>query len=124
MTTAQLGTPSTRSRIPSTSTCWTPRATRARLEELLSTWLAPECSRRLWSETWEIAQVSPSSLWAWLQLYGAEIAALAVAARVSEEELRSHLDDRRRPDRGVLEMLADLNCFPYVTPAARPVLGL
>lgn len=123
MTTAQLGILSTRSRIASTSTRWTPRATRTRLEELLTPLLSPECSDRLWAETWEIARVTPSMLWAWFQLHGAQIAALAVAARLSDDDVRSHLHDRRQPDRGALEMLADLNCFPYATPAARPLVA-
>lgn len=96
----------------------------ARLEQLLSPFLSPECSRRLWTETWELCHVRPSSLWAWLRLYGHELAALAVAAGLDDTELRKYLKDRQRPDRAVLEMLADLNCFPFVTPAARPMAAV
>jgi hypothetical protein len=95
-----------------------------RLEQLLSPWLSPECTSRLWSETWETARVRPSSLWAWLRLYGEETTALAVAAGLDEGQIRQHLRDRTWPDRGVLEMLADLNCFPHATPAARPLVGV
>ncbi len=95
-----------------------------RLEQLLSPWLSPECTLRLWSETWGLAGVRPSSLWALLRLYGEEIAALAVAAGLDEGQIRLHLKGRTRPDRGVLEMLADLNCFPYTTPAARSLLAV
>jgi hypothetical protein len=35
--------------------------------------------------------------------------------------MRRHLTDDHAPDRDALEMLADLNCYPYATPAARPV---
>jgi hypothetical protein len=94
---------------------------RARLEDLLSPWLAPECAPRLWSETWGLARVSPSSLSTWVELHGPELAALAVAARLDEVDLRRHLDDGLVPDRAALEMLADLNCFPHATPAARPL---
>ena len=76
-----------------------PRATQARLEELLSPWLSPECTHQLWSETWETAHVTPTSLWAWVQLYGADIAALAVAAHVGEDELKRHVTDHLPPDR-------------------------
>ena len=100
---------------------WSPSSTRVRLELLLSPWLAPECTTRLWSETWQSANVTPSSLEAFLRLYGEEIAALAVAAGLSEGDIQRHLQDRPQPDRGALEMLADLNCFPYATPAARPL---
>lgn len=95
--------------------------TRAGLEQLLSPSLPPECSRRLWDEAWEWAGVTPWTLWAWCRRFGTEIAALAVAAGVDEPQMRQHLADDRVPDRAVLEMLADLNCFPYATPAARPV---
>jgi hypothetical protein len=98
--------------------------TAARLEQLLSPWISLECESRLWSDTWEMAQVTPSSLDAWLRLYGEEITALAVAAGLDEDELQRHLTDRRPPDREALEMLADLNCFPYVTPAARSLIAL
>ena len=98
--------------------------TAQRLEQLLSPWLSSECTHRLWSEAWEMARVRPSSLWAWLGLYGEEMAALAVAAGLDEGQLRQHLRDRTRPDRGVLEMLADLNCFPHATPAARPLVAV
>jgi hypothetical protein len=121
MITATLATPSRGAQVL-TTTRWTSGVTRDRLEELLSQWLSPECTSRLWSETWEQAHVTPFSLWAWFRLYGAEIAALAVAAQLTEDDLLVHLEERRLPDRGVLEMLADLNCFPYVTPAARPLL--
>jgi hypothetical protein len=103
------------------STRWARSSTRARLEQLLSPWLAPQCTSRLWSETWELAKVTPSSLEALLRLYGEQVAALAVAAGLSEGDIQRHLDDRRRPDLEVLEMLADLNCFPCETPAARPL---
>jgi hypothetical protein len=103
------------------STRWNPGSTRARLERLLSPWLAPQCTSRLWAETWGLAGVAPSSLEALLQLYGEQVAALAVAAGLGEGDIRLHLRDRRRPDLGVLEMLADLNCFPCETPAARPL---
>lgn len=98
--------------------------TTQRIEQLLSPWLSPECTHRLWSETWERARVTPASLWAWLRMYGEEMTALAVAAGLDEGQIRLHLKDRTRPDRGVLEMLADLNCFPHVTPAARPLVAL
>lgn len=94
---------------------------RQHLEELLAPWLSRECAGRLWSETWDLAGVTTSSLWAWAELFGADVAALAVAARLTETDLRRHLDDGLRPDRAALEMLADLNCFPFVTPAARPM---
>jgi hypothetical protein len=123
MDTASLVPPGRGAQVLAT-TRWTSGVTRARLEELLSQWLSPACTSRLWSETWGQAHVTPFSLWAWFRLYGAEIAALAVAAGLSEAEVRCHLEDRRRPDRGILEMLADLNCFPYLTPATRPLLGL
>ena len=90
-----------------------------RLELLLSPLLAPECSARLWSSAWGQSGVRPGSLWAWSSQYGEEMAALAVAAGLDETQLRQHLQDGQCPDRAVLEMLADLNCFPYVTPAAR-----
>ena len=76
----------------------------------------PGCGPR----TWQSANVTPSSLEAFLRLYGEEIAALAVAAGLSEGDIQRHLQDEQ-PDRGALEMLADLNCFPYVTPASRPL---
>ena len=98
--------------------------TAARLQQLLSPWLSAECESRLWSETWGLARVAPSSLGAGLRLYGEEIAALAVAAGLDEDELQRHLADRRRPDREALEMLADLNCFLHVTPAARSLVAL
>ncbi len=98
--------------------------TAQRLEQLLSPWLSPECTRRLWSEAWGTARVTPASLWAWLRLYGEEMAALAVAAGLDEGQIRLYLTDRTRPDRGVLEMLADLNCFPHLTPAARPLVAV
>ena len=97
----------------------TASASRAQLEVLLSPFLAPECAGRLWSVAWHQSSVRPRSLWAWMGLYGEEVAALAVAAGLEENQLRQHLEDGQRPDRAVLEMLADLNCFPYVTPAAR-----
>jgi hypothetical protein len=121
METAQLATPARGAQTDLPSTRWTPTASRARLEQALSVWLAPECASRLWSEAWETGHVTPSSLEELLGLYGEEIAALAVAAGLNEAEIQRHLDVR--PDRGVLEMLADLNCFPCVTPAARPVAG-
>lgn len=96
---------------------------RAGLEDLLSPSLPPQCLDRLWTETWEWGGVSPSTLWAWCRTYGTDVAALAVAAGVPELQMRRHLADDRPPDRDVLEMLADLNCFPFVTPAARPVSG-
>ena len=105
-------------------TRWQPGVTRGGLERLLSPWLAPECAHRLWSDAWELTHITPWSLWAWHQLYGPEVAALAVAAGLDEGQLRRHLKDRRSPDRSVLEMLADLNCFPFVTPAARPMVGV
>ena len=100
---------------------WTPGLSREDIEQLLSSGLPPACSVRLWSESWELAHVTPASLWGWLQSYGEELAALAVAAGLTEGQLRRHLSDGRRPDRAALEMLADLNCYPYVTPAARPL---
>ena len=96
--------------------------TRAGLEDLLTPLLAAECRTRLWAETWTEAGVVPATLWSWCRTYGLELAALAVAGRLTELQLRVHLSDDRAPDRGVLEMLADLNCFPFVTPAARPVV--
>jgi hypothetical protein len=123
METAQLGTLDAGARTNLSSVRWTPSSTRAPLEQLLSLWLAPECTSRLWSDTWETYHVMPSSLQTLLRLYGVEIAALAVAAGLTEDEIQQHLQDGRRPDRGVLEMLADLNCFPHVTPAARPMVG-
>jgi hypothetical protein len=101
----------------------TPGAARSRLEQELSPWLSPACTTRLWSDAWERAHVTPGSLCAWLWCFGEEMAALAVAAGLTEGEMRGHLNDRRPPNRGVLEMLADLNCFPWVTPAARPLTG-
>ena len=107
-----------------------PRAHRAagvsrrRIEQLLTPFLSPECSTRLWSQAWELGLVRPLSLWAWVRLYGDDIAALAVAAGLDETQLRQNLKDRQRPDRAVLEMLADLNCFPFATPAARPMAGV
>ncbi|MDX6371054.1 MAG: hypothetical protein QOD98_42 [Nocardioidaceae bacterium] len=103
------------------STRWNPSSTRAHLEQLLSPWLAPQFTSQLWSETWGPAGVEPSSLEALLRLYGERVAALAVASGLSEGDIQRHLRDRRRPDLGVLEMLADLNCFPCETPAARPL---
>jgi hypothetical protein len=97
--------------------------TRAGLEDLLSPLLPPQCRDRLWAETWDDAGVSPVTLWSWCRTYGVDVAALAVAGRLTELQLRVHLSDARTPNRGVLEMLADLNCFPYLTPAARPVLA-
>lgn len=99
-------------------------AGRAALERLLSPFLSPACERRLWSDAWERQCVRPQSLRAWSRLYGAEITALAIAAGLTETQLREHLSDGCRPDRGALEMLADLNCFPHVTPAARPMAGV
>ena len=123
MDTASLVMPSRGAQVL-TTTRWTSGMTRARLEELLSQWLSPECASRLWSDTWGRALVTPFSLWAWFRLYGAEVAALAVAAQLTEDDLLLHLSERRQPDRGVLEMLADLNCFPYATPAARPLVAI
>jgi hypothetical protein len=92
---------------------------RARLEHVLSPLLATECRARLWAEAWEWGGVAPATLWSWCQTYGHEMAALAVAARLTELQMRRHLSDALVPDRAVLEMLADLNCFPFATPAAR-----
>ena len=100
---------------------WAVEVTRARLEQLLSPGLAPACAAWLWADAWELGEVTPWTLWALAGRHGEEIAALAVAAGMSEGEIRRHLEDRRCPDRAVLEMLADLNCFPHVTPAARPL---
>jgi hypothetical protein len=93
--------------------------TRARLEQQLSPWLSAHDRDRLWAEAWELTRVTPWTLWGWLRTYGEEVAALAVAAGLTEGQLQRHLKDGRIPDRAVLEMLADLNCFPHVTPAAR-----
>ena len=94
---------------------------RAALEQLLSPFLSPACAPRLWSEAWQQRRVTPTSLWAWSRSYGDQLAALAVAAGLTETQLQQHLSDRRLPDREALEMLADLNCFPHVTPDARPL---
>lgn len=93
---------------------------RDRLEQLLSPLLAPACVERVWAEAWGALQVSPATLTRWLRRFGNECAALAVAAGLTDHQLTEQLD-RKGPDRAVLEMLADLNCYPYVTPAARPV---
>ncbi|MBJ7358379.1 hypothetical protein [Nocardioides sp.] len=99
-----------------TATPWS----RAHLEQLLSQFLAPACLERLWLETWGRLGVSPATLASWYRRFGEDCTALAVAAGLTEQQLTEHLADRA-PDRQVLEMLADLNCYPHVTPAARPV---
>lgn len=82
--------------------------------------LAPACLERLWAEAWEPLGINPSTLEQWHQRFGSDCAALAVAAGLTERQLREHLAGQG-PDRAVLEMLADLNCYPHVTPTARPV---
>jgi hypothetical protein len=92
---------------------------RGLLEQLLSPMLPPECLGRLWADAWGVSGVRPATLMRWCQRFGLDCAALAVAAGLTESQLREHLSNRG-PDRAALEMLGDLNCFPHVTPAARP----
>lgn len=93
---------------------------RPRIEELLSPLLAPLALERLWAEAWGRLGLTPANLTGWYQQFGAELAALAVASGLTEAQLCEHFAGGD-PDRATLEMLADLNCYPHVTPAARPV---
>ena len=99
--------------------CCSSVATRERLEELLTPRLPQACAPRLWEQAWGRAGLTPDTLVLWCEQYGADAAALAVAAGLPESHLRRHLDDERRPDHGVLQMLAELNCYPdsLVVPA-------
>lgn len=92
---------------------------RGHLQELLSPLLAPAMVDRLWADAWGRLRITPATLIRWHQLFGVEYAALAVASGLADTQLREYAD--HGPDRAMLEMLADLNCYPYVTPAARPV---
>jgi hypothetical protein len=92
---------------------------RTHLERALTPCLPPECAAWLWADAWDLAGLSPETLAEWYRRFGAETAALAVAGGLSEATLRQHLLDGCEPDRGRLAMLAELNCYPFVPPAAQ-----
>ncbi|QIG44071.1 hypothetical protein G5V58_15950 [Nocardioides anomalus] len=92
---------------------------RLHLERALTPCLPAECAAWLWDEAWDGAGLSPATLAEWYRRFGADAAALAVAAGLSEATLRQHLVDGCDPDPDRLVMLAELNCYPFSPPAAR-----